>query len=471
MSNTSPASNGVNSYLEPLTPFDLLMPKVYISLLLAFRTSTSFNAVSQRLQSSLDGTTKKIPWISGRVCSAGAGDQQAAHGGIHYDLTSSSPQIADRGSIDVPIESLEAHAMNSTTIPEDVWPLGNLRESGNSLVFGASVFRFKDDEGLGLCVCMHHSAVDAAGFTEVLRVWAQETTALGSSRPQPAGNRLSRASEALASQITEASTKDTRALFELLPEYSAIPPAMPSSFPSFASQIFTILPERLELYKGCFIHHLKTPPSTNAVLCALLWTLITSVRAQHKTNTPTPTSSRLIMAVNGRRRIDPNFSPLNNPYLGNLILYASTQSSFDFLERAADSPRELAEICNAITQSYGPAKINPQHIANVFELARRSRDSSTIFPGWDLFNHKDLSITSWADLDLYQMGWGPELGQPEFVRFPSTAADGVCIVLPRRRGHSARHSQNFIEVLVMLKEEHMEALKVDSLWQSLVGVM
>lgn len=471
MSNTSPASNGVNSYIEPLTPFDLLMPKVYISLLLAFRTSASFNAVSQRLQSSLDATTKKIPWISGRVCSDGDGDQQVAHGGILYDLTPSPPKIADRGSIDAPVSGLEAHAMNSTTIPEDVWPLGNLRESGNSLVFGVSAFRFKDDEGLGLCVCMHHSAVDAAGFTEVLRVWAQETTALASSRPQPAGNRLSRVSEALASQITEASSKDTQALFELLPEYSPIPPAVPSSFPSFASQMFTIPTERLELYKGCFIHHLKTPPSTNTVLCALLWTLITSIRAQHKTSTPTPTSSRLIMAVNGRRRIDPNFSPLNNPYLGNLILYASAQRSFDSLERAADSPRELAEICNTITQSYGPAKINPQHIANVFELGRQSRDGSTIFPGWDLFNHKDLSITSWADLDLYQMGWGSELGQPEFVRFPSSAADGVCIVCPRRRGEFACGSQNLIELVVMLKKEHMEALKADSLWQRLAGVL
>lgn len=177
----------------------------------------------------------------------------------------------------------------------------------------------------------------------------------------------------------------------------------------------------------------------------------------------------MIMAVNGRRRIDPNFSPLDNPYLGNVILYASAQRSFDFLERAADSPRELARICNTIAQSYGPAKINPQQIANVFELGRRSRDGGTIFPGWDLFNHKDLSITSWADLDLYQMDWGSDLGQPEFVRFPTSAADGVCIVLPRRRGESRCGSQCVIEVVVMLKEEHMEALTADSLWQSLAG--
>lgn len=445
------------------------MPKNYIPLLLVFRTSEPFDAVSQRLQSGLDATTEKIPWISWRVCSAGGGDQQAAHGGIRYSLSPSAPQIADRGSIDEPISSLAAHAMHSTTIPEDVWPFGALPEGDSPLVFGASVFRFKDNEVLGLCVCMHHSAVDAAGFTEVLRVWAQETTALGSTRSQFTGNRLSRVSEALASQLSEASSKGVGELFGLLPEFSPVPPAMPSSFPSFASQMFTIPTERLDAYKEALSRQLETSPSTNAVICALLWSFITRIRAQHKENTPTPTSSRLVMAVNGRRRIDPNFSTPETPYLGNLILYASAEKSFDTLQRAPDSITELAEACNTITQSYGPTKINSQHIANVFELGRQTLGSSPVFPGWDLFNHKDLTITSWADLDLYQMGWGSELGQPEFVRIPSSAADGVCIVLPRRRVDSASHSQNPIEVLMMLKAEHMEALKADSLWQSLVG--
>lgn len=470
MSNSPSASNVINSGIEPLTPLDLLMPKNYIPLLLVFRTSEPFDAVSQRLQSGLDATTEKIPWIAGRVCSAGGSDQQVAHGGIHYSVIPSLPQIADRGSINEPISSLAAHVIGSTTIPEDVWPFGALPEGDNPLVFGASLFRFKNNEGLGLCVCMHHSTVDAASFTEVLRVWAQETTALGSTQSQFTGNRLSRLSEALAPQISEVSSKGAEELFGLLPEFSPNPPAMPSSFPSFASQMFAIPTERLDAYKEALANRLGTPPSTNAVICALLWSFITRIRAQHKEDTPTPISSRLIMAVNGRRRIDPNFSPPDNPYLGNLILYASAERSFDTLQRAADSTPELAEICNSITQSYGPAKINSQHIANVFELGRQSRDG-TVFPGWDLFNHKDLTITSWADLDLYQMSWGAELGQPELVRIPSSAADGVCIVLPRRRVEFASHSQNLIEVLILLKAEHMEALKADSLWQSLVGAL
>lgn len=442
------------------------MPKTYISVLLAFRTSDPLNAVRHRLQSGLDATAKKIPWISGRIRSAADSDRQDADVGIHYSLISSSPQIADQGSINEPISSLAAHAMQSTTIPEDVWPLGALLGSDNSLVFGASIFRFKDNEGLGLCVSMHHSTVDAAGFTEVLRIWSHETT-FGSSRAQITGNRLSRLSEALSSEISEAVSKDTEELFGLLPEYSPIPPAMPSSFPSFASQIFTIPTERLDAYKEALAPHMEAPPSTNTVLCALLWSTITRIRAQHKETTSTPTSSRLIMAVNGRRRIDPDFSPPENLYLGNLILYASAERAFDILQRAADSTLEQAAVCKSIAQSYSPAKINCQHIANVFELGRKSGDCSTVFPGWDLFSHKDLTITSWADLDLYEMGWGSELGRPEFVRLPSSPADGVCIVLPRRRVDSASHRQNFIEVVVMLKSEHMEALKADSQWQSL----
>jgi hypothetical protein len=471
MSNLPAAPNVTNSGFEPLTPLDLLMPKNYIRVLLAFRTSEPFDAVSKRLQAGLDATTEKMPWVSGRIRSAGENHQLVAHGGIQYPLTPSPPQIADRGSIDEPISSLAANAMHSTTIPEDVWPLGALPGPEDPLVFGASIFRFKAHEGLGLCVCMHHNAVDATGFTEVLRVWAQETTALGSTRSQFTASRLSRVSEALDSEISTASSKAAEELFGLLPEYSRIPPTMPSSFPSFASQIFTIPTARLDTYKKALADHLETPPSTNTILCALLWSSITRIRARHNGTNPTPTSSRLVMAVNGRRRIDPSFSPPDNPYFGNLILYASAESSFDTLQRAADSTSEQAEICKAVTQSYGPAKINRQHIANAFELGRKSGDCSTIFPGWDLFNHKDLSITSWADLDLYQMDWGSELGQPEFVRFPSSAADGVCIILPRRWLEFVSQDQNIIEVVIMLKEEHMEALKADSVWQSLTKAL
>ncbi|KAF5553686.1 C-8 acyltransferase [Fusarium mexicanum] len=469
MSYPSPVSNVDRSSIQPLTALDTLMPKTYIRVLLAFRISEPLNVVFQRLQSGLDATTEKIPWISGQVRSAGDGDTRAAHGAIHYSSHSGSPQIIDCGSIDKPISSLEAHTMHSTTIPEDVWPLSALPGSDDSLVFGASVFRFKDDQGLGLCICMHHHAVDATGFTEVLRIWAQETTIRGSSPSQSGGTRLSRVSEALASQISEASSKGMEQLFRLLPEYSPIPPAMPTSFPSFASQIFTIPTEHLDTYKQVLAPLLETPPSTNTVLCALLWSFITRIRAQHKVSTLDHTSSRLVMAVNGRRRIGPNFSPPDSPYIGNLVLYASVERPFDTLKNAAASSRGHAEVYNAINQSFAPAKINSQHIANVLELGRQAGDCSAIFPGWDLFNHRDVTITSWADLDLYQMGWGSELGQPEFVRLPFSAADGVCIILPRRRVESASHSQNLVEVVIMLKAEHLETLKADSLWQSLVG--
>ncbi|EXK43584.1 hypothetical protein FOXG_04580 [Fusarium oxysporum f. sp. lycopersici 4287] len=466
----SPVSDVDNLGIEPLTTLDALMPKNYIRVLLAFRTSEPFNVVSLRLQSGLNATTEKIPWISGQVRSAGDGDKQAAHGAIYYSSSNSgSPQIIDCGSIEEPISSLEAHAMHSTTIPEDVWPLGALPGSDDSSVFGASIFRFKDDQGLGLCVCMHHHAVDAAGFTEVLKIWARETTTRGSSTPQSGGTRLSRISEALASQIIEASSKGTEQLFRLLPEYSPSPPAMPASFPSFASQMFTIPTNHLEAYKQVLAPLLETPPSTNTVLCALLWSFITRIRAQHEENTLSLTSSRLVMAVNGRRRIGPNFSPPDKPYIGNLVLYASAEQPFDTLKIAAASVHDCAEVCNTITQSFAPAKINSQHIANVYELGRQAGDCSTIFPGWDLFNHRDVTITSWADLDLYQMNWGSELGQPDFVRFPFSVADGVCIILPRRRVNSAPHSQNLVEVVIMLKAEHLDALKTDSLWQSLVG--
>ncbi|KAM0230826.1 hypothetical protein ACHAPO_008882 [Fusarium lateritium] len=469
MSDPFLVSNVDESNIEPLTALDTLMPRTYIRVLLAFRASDTFNVVSQ-LHSGLDATTEKIPWLSGRVRSAGQGDKSAAYDAIHYSSSAGNPKIIDRGSIDQPISNVEARTMHCSTVLEEVWPLDALPQSEDPLVFGASVFRFKDGQGLGLCVCMHHHAVDAAGFTELIKIWTQETTARGSSSSHSGATRLSRVSEALASQITEASSMGKEQLFRLIPEYSPVPPAMPASFPSFASQILTIPTEYLDAYKQGLAPLLGKPPSTNTVLCAIWWSFITRIRALDKDKHLAHTLSRLVIAVNGRRRIGPNFSPPDNPYLGNLVLYASAEQPSDTLKNAEVSARDDAEVCNAITQSIDQAKINSQHIANVIELGKQVGDCSAIFPGLDLFNHRDVTITSWADLDLYQIGWGSELGQPEFVRLPFSAADGVCIILPRKRVESVSHSRNLVEVMIMLKAEHLVALKADSLWQNLVGV-
>ena len=101
----------------------------------------------------------------------------------------------------------------------------------------------------------------------------------------------------------------------------------------------------------------------------------------------------------------------------------------------------------------------------------RVDDYKTIFFGWDLFGARDLTITSWADLDLYDMEFGEGLGKPEFIGVPYAEADGVGLILPRKRGvpNSAGGSDEVLDIMVMLRREDMDALDSDFMRESFMS--
>jgi hypothetical protein len=58
----------------------------------------------------------------------------------------------------------------------------------------------------------------------------------------------------------------------------------------------------------------------------------------------------------------------------------------------------LSHVSDAIAESISPRKIDSLYVSEVYSLAERSPDYRVIFPGWNLFGSRDLTITSWADL-------------------------------------------------------------------------
>jgi hypothetical protein len=337
-------------------------------------------------------------------------------------------------------------------------------------VFAASIFRFADKQGVGLCVCMHHSAVDATGFTEVLRLWTQNMAVPGSLF-NPGDGRLSRLSTALFHDLGVVSAHSLHALFASHPEYSTTPPTLPTSFPPCTSKVFRVPITRITALKQRIEIHIPSIPTTNTVLCALIWSAITHVRKQRNIALAKETS-RLATAVNGRQRIGEHFSALENLYLGKIVLYSLSELTAGdlsaFFDQASD--KALATVCDAISQSQSPARINTCHIAEIYSLGDRVEDNRTMFVGWDLFRSRDLTITSWANLDLYDMEFGAQLGKPDFVRVPHAEADGVGLILPRRRASArAETVDEVVEVMIMLRKDDMNVLEQDSTWRALVG--
>ncbi|GAB1194172.1 hypothetical protein APSETT444_003413 [Aspergillus pseudonomiae] len=455
-----------HTYVEQLSPLDLLMPRTYIRVLLAFETIIPTPELTQSLQSGLDKLSTQLPWLSGRVFATTSIQHKAS-----VEIRSNAghtPTLVDKGSIAAPYTTLSSHGMSMEAIPSEIWPVPSMVDDGISEtgapVFAASLFGFAD-QGVGLCVCLHHHAVDATGLSEVVELWARNVAETGFEFSGSHQTRLERLSKALSPALEDISSLSSESLLALHPEYSKVPPTMPKEFAPSTSKLFAIPVDRINALKETLREYTSNAPTTNVLLCALIWTTITRVRANRNPGLASETS-RLVTAVNGRQRISETFSVPENPYFGNAVLYSLTNLAVGALATTDEGAmRSLAGVCDYISASQSPSKIGSRQIAEVYGLADRMQDYRSLFVGWDLFGSRDLTITSWADLDVYAMDFGAMLGKPKLVRFPYMEADGVAIILPRQRNLS----EEMLEIMVMLRRDDMGALEHDSVWQTLVS--
>ncbi|KAF2019490.1 hypothetical protein BU24DRAFT_365004 [Aaosphaeria arxii CBS 175.79] len=446
--------------IERLSPFDLLMPRTYVSAVFAFQTIEPMMSISKRLQHGLDSLSQQLPWLCGLVLPTTATRESRAKittAGleIRWNANVSIPTIIEKGTIEASYHKLAADGMPPSAIPADVWPMPSiiddtLFESG-APVFGASLFQFADSQGVGLCVSLHHNVVDATGFAEVIRLWARHIAGFTMHQSDPALSRVDRLSQALSFYSTRTSVELTDDLIASHPEHSRTAPTLPAEFAPCTTKLFKIPMIRINAIKQQLGNFMPTLPTTNTLICALIWSSITRARMR-RSSVAAEQCSQLVMAVNGRRHISTELSSPDNPYFGNVVVFSLAKHPIHDLSKSGDM-EQLAGICNTIARSQSPTRLNTRYIAEVYNLVGGLSDYRTLFPGWDLFNSRDLTITSWADLDLYATDFGATLGRPEFIRVPYVEADGVGIILPRKR--TAREE---LEVLIMLRSEDMECL-------------
>lgn len=460
-----------NLKTERLTPLDTIMPRTYIRAFLVFRVANTGDAALQKLRAGLDLLAKQVPWLCGRVVSVCPDANKAASFEIQWGPWENTLNMADKGSTTVSYKAFCMDGMQPTAIPDSVWPMPDM--AGNDLtapgapIFDASVFRFAGDEGIGLCICLHHNVVDAFGFAEIAKLWARNMGSPERLTPIPTRDGPDRLRRYLSSDLEIASSKSLDALFASHPEYSRIPPNLPSEFPPCVCKVFGIPVSQVQSIKHRLSGFTSTTPTTNAVVCALIWSAITRSRARRSPNLLNQTS-RLVTAVNGRPRINADLSGEGKPFLANLVLYAMAAIPAPDLDVSTDKGRTqvLANICDAISQSQAHSQINSRSIAEVYNLAERVGHHGNIHVGWDLFNSQDLTITSWSDLDLYQADFGVGLGKPDCVRVPCSQADGVGLILPRKRFPSNNDGSEVVEIMVMLRDDDMNVL--EDIWDNLL---
>ncbi|KAJ4162873.1 hypothetical protein NW754_014291 [Fusarium falciforme] len=393
-----------STHIERLTPLDHLMPRTYVGVVFSFRTTESTTTISARLQDGLARLLKQLPWLSGRVFPT----TRAREGGevpsleIRWSDDDAVPTIQDKGVIDASYDSAAESAMPPSAVPADMMPVPAMVDeatfSSGIPIFGASVFQFADKQGVGLLVSIHHNVVDAAGFAQVVKLWVQNLSGTKPNGEKLGLHRFTRLSEALSEDLPAVSSQSTAEIFAAHPEHSSAPPAFPTEFSPATSKVFTIPIGRINAIKEQLEGLVSTPPTTNTIVSALVWSAVTRARAQRKSDLQGQTS-RLAMAVNGRRRLGEGFSTSENPYFGNNILYSLAKTEIENLNTSSDLDfvKKLAKVCDAIAESQSPNKINSRHIAEIYTLAEKMDNYQMIFPGWDLFSSRDFTLTSWAD--------------------------------------------------------------------------
>ncbi|KAL9594045.1 MAG: hypothetical protein Q9219_007252 [cf. Caloplaca sp. 3 TL-2023] len=461
-----------------LSPLDLIPPKYYTRLALSFRTTEPVSAILPTLQASLRETCRSIPWLAGKVISTNNSTTQAPSVQVGWN-ESNSPTMVDLGSLPRSYVATAAAGMPLSTIPEGKWPtpgrIDDQLHKAGAPVFSGGLLSFEVSQGVILCVCIHHSVVDAGGMAQVFRIW----TDILCGKPAPAiapSDRIARLSEALQPYMESASALRQEDLLASQPGYTNVPLQFNADFTIYTSAILTISLSKVNALKADLAEHTTTAFTTNTIICAVLWYAITRTRQKRNpTLFPPDCKSKLGMPVDSRARIDPGFSTTKNPFFGNAYVYALAELETDGPNSTPENATLdiLLPLCAAIAASISPDTINANTIAGLYTLVSRCANSPALFPAWSIASGRDLAITSWANLGLYEMRFGDGLGGAEFVRIPYTKLDSAANILPRRRRAEAagndQAAADVLEVVVMLREDDLKCLRNNEMWARIVA--
>ncbi|KAK3062168.1 hypothetical protein LTS18_004693, partial [Coniosporium uncinatum] len=367
--------------------------------------------------------------------------------------------------------------------------------------------------GLLLCVCVHHTLMDANGAGAVIKAWSENCANLQNLQAQGkepfelslrAGNADRRlrltTSPLYLDAYDELKTKPE--LWKALGLDHGRAPPLPSSIPYTPSEaevttgIFHFSSSALSALK--LSAALASPGgewiSKNDAMMALLWRCI--MRARFSDCTDIDADSVMAIAINGRSRLVP---PLPNTYIGNVIF--SNQTPLPLYALLSEDI-SLAMVASAIRKSIRE-NTAPERLQEALQLASCIPDTS---PGalsfaFPAFVDSDLVSSSWVDLPLYELDWGSAFAAPpkrrdsglgeslastppttsmmglenetvldevdvrlsagstvgkiDFLRMPAGQFQGLCMVLPKRRDGG-------VEVAVGMKRDHLRKLKADA---------
>jgi hypothetical protein len=302
--------------------------------------------------------------------------------------------------------------------------------------------------GLILCFAAMHSAMDANGLGQVIRLFAAACN--GEELPEEAlqaGNldRTKVIPTLPADQPPMEHAELRRTPGDSTDSHSGLAISAPWNYFRLPRAVLAEL--KAGITQEGLKHGSNTWASANDIACALIWRAVLGARSSRLKEDD---DVMFLRAVNGRRYMEP---PIPQGYFGNVVVGAATTMSLRDLVQTLS----LSTIAIRIRESL--QGISDFNIRSVATLIRGEPDKRTI-SFEPQHPEQDICISSWAALPIYPSDFGPFLGKPEFVRRPTmTSCDGLVYIMPKTPGGD-------LDMAVSLREEDAEKVKHDKVWMS-----
>ncbi|KAK2046226.1 trichothecene 3-O-acetyltransferase [Colletotrichum somersetense] len=224
-----------------------------------------------------------------------------------------------------------------------------------------------------------------------------------------------------------------------LPKEPSPPPAAShwAYFDFPASSLSALKSEAMEMVKSGYI-------TTDDALTAFVWQSVSRVRASRLSPDEEIKFGR---AVDVR-----GYLGVYQKYLGIVHNMAYNSAS---LKNLVSGP--LGEVASELRSTVNPEALSYSTRAFATML-NRSPDKRAFSFAAKFRLDKDLMLSSWAKLDLYEQDFGLGLGKPESVRRPRfTPVEGLAYLLPKSR-------EGNVALAICLRDDDMGKLKEDNEW-------
>ncbi|KAL9048703.1 MAG: hypothetical protein Q9162_007586 [Coniocarpon cinnabarinum] len=187
--------------------------------------------------------------------------------------------------------------------------------------------------------------------------------------------------------------------------------------------------------------------STDDALSVFTWQCITRARSHRLQTTDTTTLGR---AVDPRRYL--NISSSYPGMLANKVFH--TMKIHELLDSPSGAvAAKLRYTVDPKTSTMG------QNTRNLATMLTQAPDKNAVKMGTPTNASTDVTLSSWAQMPIHELDFGPGLGKPEAVRRPRFEAfEGLVYFLPKT-------ADGEVAILLCLRDEDLQHLRKDNQWR------